>query len=226
MELILYTHDRNLDMVTVNSISELVSKIEKYHNIPVENQKLTMEDKILNLSSSLNDNGLKNGDIIKIETKITSSYLKDDYDDFDIIPTLLCIKCESRNIAFQAIIDTGAQINAISRELCRILNLKIDIRYKSEVMGVGKSTIYGQVQIDKLMIDNITLNKINFKVIDFPVSKYVCIFGLNFMNNHDAILHVRNKNFMINGKNVHLLNEIEIMSYKEPHNIIEIRDCC
>ncbi len=98
------------------------------------------------------------------------------------------IECLLNGFRIDGLIDTGAQLSIISKELvgkCHIFHL-IDTRYRSEAYGVGVQQIIGKIHIIAIEINGYRMN-ISLMVVETFHSNYILI-GQDFLKHYKCLI--------------------------------------
>ena len=168
----------------------------------------TFENKNTNINCSICDNPLpmnKNlnedlnfiKDIFKAEInkKIIENNMSQAY---DIIPEsffsidMLYIPIQINGKKFNALVDTGAQISVMSKEIADQAGLTnlIDYKIKGKTYGVGEQDILGKIWMTDIIV-GIHAISCPFTILNkFDIG---IIFGLDMLNTHKCIIDVGNK---------------------------------
>lgn len=99
------------------------------------------------------------------------------------------------------LIDTGAQMSVISKDIAFACNLDeiIDEAYCGKIMGVGNDTIMGRVHYVEVMFDWGIL-PCGFTVCKNP--NLVPIIGIDILNSHGVIIDFKNKSLQIGNNKI------------------------
>ena len=191
-------YNEEIQSVQLSNFKDLSSIIESMFDIPINDQVIKLNDKIIH-------HNITNGDLLYIYSKEKISY------------SHLHILGTNANYKFKLIIDSGAQNNVISTHLANLLNLSIDTRTKGEARGVGSAKIVGNANCH-LKIDQHYYN-LSFSVMETSqdlTSKYLVLIGLDFLIPYGCEISFKNKTMTIQDDVIPFLNDYEVNKYTHP----------
>jgi predicted aspartyl protease len=122
-------------------------------------------------------------------TQIISERFQQNFERNTISRTgLPIIGCLLNGFRIDGLIDTGAQLSIISKELvgkCHIFHL-IDKRYRSKAYGIGVQQIIGKIHIIAIEIKGYRMN-ISLMVVETFHSNYILI-GQDFLKHYKCLI--------------------------------------
>ena len=232
MDVILYNqHTTQAENVTISALDDLRMLSEAYFGIVPEDQMFTVDGRPINMSSTLENVGLKSNDMVivaktdeSVEQNESIFDVKEQMIVDNIIPyTLLYVSGETNDMAFRIIIDTGASNSVMSETLSKMLKINdlIDDRTTGVAVGIGNSKVLGTITGCNVKIGNNIFIPANFSVLEDSFDRHLAILGLDFLTSHRCKIDFTNRTIEVDGTIITFMNEMEVQNMEIPYNVLE-----
>jgi hypothetical protein len=119
-----------------------------------------------------------------------------------LFPTnMITLNGSINNQQITILIDTGASSSVIFKNALDKLDLHdlIDIKFSSELYGIGKETSLGNIWYIELELNN-NIYPISLIASNNIVKNFDMILGLNFLQSYKALIDCENKVLILNNK--------------------------
>ncbi len=202
--------DFNLCVISIKELYDMASGIFTYFN---GDFNISHNGIVLDQNKSLKYYNIIDNEMLLINNK----HNQDEIEDLDMLPyTLLHVLATIDNYDIAVIIDSGASLSAISSKHVATLGLtnKINSNISYTMRGVGTAKCLGVIHNLTMKINNTLLTQISLNVIDS--NDDILLFGLDVLNKNNCIIDVGNRKFHWNNAILNLLNENDVIKYKNP----------